>query len=159
MTLKRVRINEPYAFRLNVYSKGKVNGDVDFTLLQRGDCQTELNIEGNLNLKSVLKNLEGVVQKKLKKAIRDLCNKIENDCKCKEKRRRIDDTEESVREVSKVESQYEQELTALFSSAKEQFEGELAALIARVGAQLKVDLMELIRRVENEHQREKNDAH
>lgn len=159
VTLKRLKINEPYSFRLNVYAKGKVNGDVDFTLLQKGDCRTELTVVGTLNLKSALNKLEGKVQKKLKKAIRDLCNKIENDCKCNENRHRIEDTEESVRDVSKVESQYEQELAALFSKANEQFEAELAELVTRVGAQLKVDLTELISRVENERQKENGNAH
>ncbi|MDE2859437.1 MAG: SRPBCC domain-containing protein [Chloroflexota bacterium] len=156
VTLTRKNITEPKSFRLNVYSKGIVNGNVNFTLFQKGDCQTELNIEGTLNLKGVLKAGEGAVQKKLKKAIKDLCNKIEKDCKCDEKRLRSEDTKESARKVSKVESQFEQEVAEIISKAQNQFEVELAELITKAGSQLQVDLTELISRIENQQQEEQN---
>lgn len=152
-TLTLERKDKPRAFRLRVYAKGngiKINGDIDFRLKRIGECETELSYEGNLNCGSLPGFVKGEVHKKLKKAIRDLCKKIEKDCIPGEKRQRARDAEEPLADVSKAESQFEQEAAAIISKAQMQFEEELAVLITKAGSQLKVDLMELIKKIENE---------
>ena len=161
-TLTREKTKRPCSFRLRVYARGggaKVSGKVDFKLNRMGECETELSYKGDLDFQGVPGFVIGKVQKRLKKAIRDLSIKIEKDCKRSYKSSPTDYADESLAEVIRVDSQFEQELGAIISKAQSQFEAELSELISKSGSQLKVELTELISRIEKQRQQEGRDAH
>ena len=160
--LTRERMRMPRSFRLRVNAKGKgikISGKVDFRLKRLRECETELSYTGNFDFRGIPGFVIGEIHRKLKKAIKDLCKRIEKACECHDKPLPIEGTEESVREVSKLESQFEQEIAEIIRKAQSQFEVELAELITRAGSQLKADLTELFSRVENQRQEENRDAH
>ena len=161
-TLTLEKKDKPSAFRLHIFAKGagtSLRGHLDFKLKQKGECETELSYEGDLNCKHLPGFVKGEIQKKLKKAIYGLCKSIEKECKHKEKQSRIKDSEESVRERSRVEPRFEEELAELINKAQKQFEVELAGLITKAGTQLTADLTELISRIENHSQEDDDHAH
>ena len=162
VALTRERIRMPRSFRLRVYANGNginIRGKVDFKLKRKGECETEVRYEGNLDIRGLPGFVLGEIHTRLKKALKDLCKKIEKDCKCTEKLPRIEDIAGSERDANVIKSQIEQELAEIISKAQSQFELELAELITKAGSQLKVDLKELINRIENQRQKEDGNAH
>ena len=161
-TLTREKTRRPRAFRLRIYAKGKkirISGKIDFRLQQIGASETELDYKGDLDFRGVPGFVIGKVQKRLKKGIRDLSARIEKDCKCRDELPPPYSADESLAEVIRVDSQFQQELGAIISKAQSQFQAELAELVSRSGSQLKVDLTELISRIENQRQEEDRNAH
>lgn len=153
LTLTRKKIREPNSLTLNVYAKGKVNGELDLRLKRKREFETELTIKGKLKFPGVpgiFGFVVGEISKKLKKTIKKLVAIVEADCQCKEKRPPTQDTRESVKEASKDESQYEQEFAGIISKARDKLHAEITESLDTASAQLKADMLELIKKNENE---------